>query len=166
MNRPLALIVAAALLVGCNAQAQPTGSPLVLWPSRSSPDMNLAPSEGWTLPSQAWPSGGGGALPQNWPPAAGWSPSEGLPVLQAWGPPQGWPPAEDWSGVSENAIPLPIVIGSLTLLTVLIRQAGQTGFCWYNGPYSEGAVRDGRKCICTPYLGFFRSCGWADADSR
>lgn len=178
MIRTLALAAAASLLFGSAVQAQTpentsvattpsqfTEIPLVLWRSQPMSQIDTPPAEGWTLPPEDWSPVEDWELPQGWPPPQGWSPSELRPSPQDWPPPQGWPSAEDWPGVAKNAVLVPLVRSGVTLIAVLLGYSESTGFCWHYGPYSQGSVRDGQKCVCDYYAyNLLRSCTWADPE--
>jgi len=172
MKTLLALVAASALLFCSNSHAQELGgtgpatsipqiprNSITLWPFEPTQTMEMPPLEGLTLPPN-WTPGEQGGLPESWPSALGWSPSEGLPSLQDWVPPEGWSP-EDWQRVSEEAYLVPLIQGGATVIAVLFGVIESRGFCWYEGPHTEGAVRNQQVCVCRSYLlGLFRSCTW------
>ena len=177
VNGSLALLAGSALLLGSTGHAQTSGGegvvvspshlterPIVLWPSEASPDRNVSPREGWTLPPQGESGTRHWTLPSTWPPPAGWSPSALRPSPPDWPAPDGWPPEEDWQEVARHAVLIPLVQAGRTVLAVGLTYVGAVGFCWYDRPYTEGAIRNGQRCVCESYLRLIRICKLAEAE--
>ena len=170
MKRAVAAIAWSALLLSATSQAQLEmtpgqigGPPTVLWPSGQTPPVDTEPLEGWTWTPQEGTTAGRWALPPTWPPAAGWSPATPPPPVWEWPAPEGWASQEEWERAAAGAMAAPLIYGGATVIGVVVTYAEGQGVCWYNGRHSEGAVRDGQRCVCKDFLyGLFRRCTWAD----
>ena len=87
-----------------------------------------------------------------------------LPSPKDWPAPANWPADQDWDEVADDAWIVPAIRAGFILAIVILNNSKDHGFCWNDGPSSEGKVHDGQRCVCNSYPDWMKSCGWIDLD--